>query len=741
MKVSVDDLVINADNNSISNYSFEDLVSFLKEMYSNPKETGKAAAIHMFSIKYAASIIKNCYSPKKLLSAAGMDESYSVEINKGLNIYRSIEGNEYGLSFDVIEDGFSKCWNLLINDVKNNDNQLIIYLERSTHTLVWEKERFVDKAYGKVSGKGKQYIYEKDVRNVFYDKFERIENSGSNAVKYNDCKAIINILIDKYGLNISDSDRFNETDIFKHNLYGVHITEKNNALSNENPHICIGWSILGDLTEVIQKEALYELYKNNFPNKSPYAVGKHVNQIWRFKNEAQVGDYVILAEPTVIHIGRITSDYYFDNTDNSEQYYDYKSTRTIEWLKTNIKRSTLSNALHSCLGRRSPFFPMNDFKSAIAELLQDKYVSDDEEYEEASLVFETGIKKDTARNRIYFGAPGTGKSYSINDSVQELLNDDENTNKKDNYIRVTFHQDYSYAQFVGAYKPTMNGNAIEYKYVPGPFMRVLAMAYKNILNNTDSNGSVDPESIEPFVLVIEEINRAKTAAVFGDMFQLLDRDDNGASVYDMQPSQEIKDWLAEECGVSADTFNSIRIPDNMFIWASMNSADQGVFPMDTAMKRRWEFEYVGINDGEFIADENGNKRESQGGTFTVAEKEIEWNVLRRAINAKLVSNDIKVHEDKLMGPFFIKTMDKNGDKKFEDDQFITLFCEKVLMYLFEDAAKTKRSQLFNGISDKINQYSHICDEFKAKGMLIFGENFEADYYNMEKAERDTKIKS
>ena len=695
----------------------------------------------MFCIKYGAAIIENGYSPNDLSTAAEINKSYNAEITKGLNIYRSLKDNEYGLSF---EDSFSKCWNSLINDVKNNDNQLIIDLERSTHTLVWEKERFVDKAYGKESGKNKQYIYEKDVRNVFFDKFERIENSGSNAVKYKDCKAIIKILIDQYGLTMNDNDICFATDVFKHNLYGVHITDKNNALSNDNPHICIGWSKLGDLTHIIQKEALYELYHNYYPDKSPYTAGKHVNQIWRFKNEAQIGDYIILAEPTVIHIGRITSDYFYDNSENPEQYYDYKSTRKVEWLKTNIKRSTLSNALHSYLGTRSPFFSMNDFKSAIAELLQDKYVkdvSDEEPAAEASLTFETGIKKDVARNRIYFGAPGTGKSYRINDSVLKFLKDDESANTIGDYIRITFHQDYSYAQFVGAYKPTMNGNTIEYNYVPGPFMRVLAMAYRNILRAPkDGEGNVDKDSIEPFVLVIEEINRAKAASVFGDMFQLLDRNDNGVSEYDMQPSQEIKEWLAKECDVSLEMFNSIKIPDNMFIWASMNSADQGVFPMDTAMKRRWSFEYIGINDEEFKRDEDTDHwREAQNGEFTLNGpiNKIEWNVLRRAINARLISDDIKAHEDKLLGPYFIKTMDRDGKQVLNDNQFIEVFCDKVLMYLFEDVAKTKRHQMFKGITKNLNLYSHLCDEFKRIGLDIFGEEL-IIHYNDELTARDNK---
>ena len=181
----------------------------------------------------------------------------------------------------------------------------------------------------------------------------------------------------------------------------------------------------------------------------------------------------------------------------------------------------------------------------------------------------------------------------------------------------------------------------------------------------------------------------------------------------------------------------------MFIWATMNSADQGVFPMDTAFKRRWSFKYIGVDDEEFHVDitpGSGTKaaRENQGGTFTVAGNAIEWNVLRRAINSKLSNSIIKVHEDKLMGPFFLKTMDKTGGILLTDDEFIDLFCDKVIMYLFEDAAKTKRQDLFSGCKDKdrLNRYSYICKEFRTRGIAIFGDDFLSKEYADQRSERD-----
>lgn len=357
------------------------------------------------------------------------------------------------------------------------------------------------------------------------------------------------------------------------------------------------------------------------------------------------------------------------------------------------------------------------------------------------LEYNTGlIRQNKAKyNHIVFGAPGTGKSYSLNEDRKSMSILDSD------FERVTFHADYSYAQFVGTYKPvTVSTGDISYKFVPGPFMRILKKAYANIIDAYDiTSGRIDTTKIKPYLLLIEEINRAHTAAVFGEVFQLLDRNDDGISEYEIQPSEEIKEYLCENLGGTPDEYTSIKLPNNMFIWSTMNSADQGVFPMDTAFKRRWDFKYIGVDEEEFYVEENPNSgqktaRENQGGEFTIAGGTIEWNVLRRAINAKLSNAILRVHEDKLMGPFFLKTMNSNGNVIINDDEFINLFCNKVLMYLFEDAAKTKRVQLFSGCQDKdkLNRYSYICKEFKDNGVAIFGTDFLTREYSEQLSERN-----
>ncbi len=324
------------------------------------------------------------------------------------------------------------------------------------------------------------------------------------------------------------------------------------------------------------------------------------------------------------------------------------------------------------------------------------------------ICYSTGYHSEFPRNRILFGAPGTGKSFTLNREKDLLLADGGE------YERVTFHPDYSYANFVGTYKPVPckdsdGKDAITYSYVPGPFMRTYVKALQN--SRTDAP--------KPFLLVIEEINRANVAAVFGDVFQLLDRGDDEVSEYPIQASEDIKKYLAGELGGNPDDYSEIRIPDNMFIWATMNSADQGVFPMDTAFKRRWDFTYLGIDDSEtgivgkkVILGQGEHRRV------------VEWNALRKAINNELLT--YKVNEDKLMGPYFISKKNLPDGEIIDPVVFNRIFKNKVIMYLFDDAAKQKRPSLFAGCEDK-NLYSQICREFDSKGVYIFCERISSQF--------------
>lgn len=314
-----------------------------------------------------------------------------------------------------------------------------------------------------------------------------------------------------------------------------------------------------------------------------------------------------------------------------------------------------------------------------------------------SVTLETDILE--AWNRIYFGAPGTGKSHQLKQDVEAKFGK--------NFERVTFYPTYSYQQFVGAYKPFVKKiveknnqgqdvvrDEITYKFVPGPLMRLLVKAwkaeegYRQALKKLEDLNSEEKQDIEAikkanrFVLIVEELNRAEAAAVFGDFFQLLDRGDNGESVYKISIPEELKARLEEE-GVTQE---ELYLPANFYIWATMNNADQGVTPLDTAFKRRWDFEYIGLDDGAKALK---------------GKEEMFWNNLRESINAGL--RKLPVNEDKLLGPFFMRPT-----AGMSQDSFWKLFCDKVVLYLYEDAARLRRKDCFK----KANvTYSELREAF------------------------------
>lgn len=273
---------------------------------------------------------------------------------------------------------------------------------------------------------------------------------------------------------------------------------------------------------------------------------------------------------------------------------------------------------------------------------------------------------DKPHNRIIFGAPGTGKSYKLNQEKKIFGNDFE---------RVTFHPNYSYSQFVGTYKPKpkkdMNDvEYISYEFVPGPFLRTWIKAQKSLLKNDDKN----------YLLLIEEINRANVAAVFGDVFQLLDRGTDGTSEYDITTSDEMRQFLINEHSFLEEEIESIKLPKNMYIWATMNSADQGVNPIDSAFKRRWNFEYIGID--EFM------DKISKKNIYLRPYGQVRWNDLRLKINDRLTEADLSINEDKLIGPFFLTENELNSK------EIDTIIKSKLLMYLFEDVLKHRKGKLF-----------------------------------------------
>ena len=317
------------------------------------------------------------------------------------------------------------------------------------------------------------------------------------------------------------------------------------------------------------------------------------------------------------------------------------------------------------------------------------------------------------RNVIFFGPPGTGKSFLLANIVRKHLNA-----QSQRILRVTFHPEYSYYDFVGSYRPAVGwlnttstftdarGSTHQqeprtyYHFDPGPLSRALSLA------------AADPE--EPVVLIIEEINRGNCAAIFGDVFQLLDRllDAEratarnlqiGDSEYEIQPSAEWAAWLRAELPETNQVFSpktgALRLPSNLYLYATMNTSDQSLFPMDTAFRRRWGMEYVGVD-----RHRNDQVRVPLHGDD--AEGVLWWKLLNQ-LNREVVSHT--GNDDKQMGAFFVRPV---GDEALvSPDEF----CAKVLFYLWSDVFHRSPNAVFR---EGLDAYDRIAQDYNA-GRSVF----------------------
>jgi hypothetical protein len=242
---------------------------------------------------------------------------------------------------------------------------------------------------------------------------------------------------------------------------------------------------------------------------------------------------------------------------------------------------------------------------------------------------------------IFYGSPGTGKSRTV-----------ENITRNKRIIRTTFHPEADYHSFVGSYKPVMNGLNIEYKFVPQAFTKAYCEALKN------------PN--ESHFLIIEEINRGNCAQIFGDIFQCLDRDETGKSKYEVDCNEDLANYLKE---VFADTdivIDKIILPNNLYILATMNTSDQSLFPMDSAFKRRWDWEFVPIN-----------YQDANSLNIVIGDSTYNWGKFIENINPKI--KELTGSEDKQLGNRFVNP--KDGNITFDQ------FRSKVLFYLWSEVYK------------------------------------------------------
>lgn len=343
--------------------------------------------------------------------------------------------------------------------------------------------------------------------------------------------------------------------------------------------------------------------------------------------------------------------------------------------------------------------------------------------------------------QITYGAPGTGKSYEINQLTQNAAT-----------IRTTFHPDSDYSTFVGAYKPTMvdtpvygaqgvevaKEKRITYSFVMQAFLKAYLGAWKKYAECGDTPA--------PQFLIIEEINRGNCAQIFGDLFQLLDRNDNGFSSYpieaDADLQKEIERAFKEDEEYKIDTDLQVAgavkgytsnygkslsedilegrvllLPNNLYIWATMNTSDQSLFPIDSAFKRRWDWKYVRITNG-YERDENGKRKLDENGKPIPLGWQIEangekydwWNFVQ-AINEKIAA--ATESDDKKLGYFFCKAEDGIIDAE--------TFVGKVIFYLWNDVFKDEDAEIFKLADGKQATFDQFYKEDEATGEVMVDE--------------------
>lgn len=414
--------------------------------------------------------------------------------------------------------------------------------------------------------------------------------------------------------------------------------------------------------------------------------------------------------------GEIDNRFYFNNLLKEVEYKDH--TGAIQITKFTIRNYFAGGFSNLNIKKASDGIfdvridnvtePYNDGKE---DGLEDVVSLQTESYDKIS------------RQIIYYGAPGTGKSHKI----KEILGEYEGCPAdkkvpKANIFRTTFHPDSDYSTFVGAYKPTKGKrplyglfgkdtvrmkdgeelfeDVITYKFIPQSFLNAYICAYQ-----TDEN----------VYLIIEEINRGNCAQIFGDLFQLLDRDAAGKSEYSIKADADLRAFLEEELGEDNQGIKDgeLCLPPNLYIYATMNTSDQSLFPIDSAFKRRWDWEYEPI------------KYKNTGWKIVIDGKEYSWVSFQRKVNEKILSANSS--EDKMLGDYFVNPLDGVITDK--------VLLNKILFYLWNDVCKDGEGDIFKTSDTADISFSELyCDDSKAKLIAMM------DYLGVEKyVEEDNDV--
>ncbi len=408
---------------------------------------------------------------------------------------------------------------------------------------------------------------------------------------------------------------------------------------------------------------------------------------------------------------------YINNRKDNKSIICYKTdnydliSELIEHIKNEYYFPILSK-----IRLKDDYWNSNEWENFQKEIFNENYMpiekrnpkpSESENKEDENIYKKSQIQKTEdikiGFNRIYYGVPGCGKSFYIEHNLNEIVGIKNDDIIK---IRTVFYPDYSNSDFVGQVMPINENKELKYKPIPGPFTKALKKALDN--------------QTKKVVLIIEEINRGNASAIFGDIFQLLDRneekneskevkfsiDNNFIKQYsELKGNGNLKNFINENKGVT--------LPDNLYIIGTMNTSDQNVYTLDTAFKRRWEMKYYSNTFSEMDDIRDMIVPNSNG---------VRWETFVQKINEAILNkgNQILQGEDKQLGKYFIDDkylIEKNDELQLlEDDDRIEYcnnrnkfekFRDKVLVYLFDDVTKYNHSSLFldniNCIDDLMNK--------------------------------------
>ena len=403
--------------------------------------------------------------------------------------------------------------------------------------------------------------------------------------------------------------------------------------------------MLDSIQGIMEVNISEEEHQNNLKQRFE----QYILHVLKLKSTRQVGDLEKLSDRLVANGVLERGVYQIDNID------DY--TNTLEKIRESEEYITYKSERKE--------------KSPNSGLACDQGMSNYSKFLEYLAAKEETVPRiKGAENVLLYGVPGVGKSHEI----QTKYCDDP-----ERMERVVFHPDYTYSDFVGQILPKVENDKLKYEFTAGPFTTLLAKAWNN--------------PGKEYYLVIEEINRGNAPAIFGEIFQLLDRKTEDSHRYDPSEYGESEYPITNSdiaTAVFGDPEEKIRIPSNMWILATMNTADQNVFTLDTAFQRRWKLHHM-KND---VMSAGHSKTKIEG-------SEIEWGTFASVINEMVTDYSLEMmsSEDKRLGAYFVKKNELSEEE----------FPEKVLKYLWDDAFKMKKDAVFD---DKFKSLETVIEAYE-----------------------------